>query len=79
MPFAIVAPDKDRGDAVLMVLEEEAEAEAIVVWLRLRHVWARVRTTEPERRQGAEVTHLRPARPWRRRPGTDAAAARRAG
>jgi hypothetical protein len=49
MPFAIVDREKEGVGAVLMILEDEAEAETIVVELRRRHVRADVKTTQPER------------------------------
>jgi hypothetical protein len=49
MPFAIVDREKDGVGAVLMILDEQAEAETIVFELRRRSVRADVQTTEPER------------------------------
>ena len=49
MPFAIVDGEKDGVGAVLMILDEETEAETIVFELRRRHVRADVQTTEPGR------------------------------
>ena len=49
MPFAIVERGTEGIDAILMIVEEEAEAEAIVFALRRHDVRADVRTTGPER------------------------------
>jgi hypothetical protein len=51
MPFAIVDRERVGADAVLMVVEEEAEAEALVIWWRLKHVRADFRTIEPKPRR----------------------------
>ena len=64
MPFAIVEREREGIDAILMVVEEEAEAEAIVFELRRHDVRADVRTTGPERsrrdHRWAELARPRP-------------------
>jgi hypothetical protein len=49
-PFAIVEREREGVDSILMIVDEEAEAETLVVWLRFKHVRGHVRTTEPEPR-----------------------------
>jgi hypothetical protein len=51
MPFAIVDREKDGVGAILMIVEEEDDAETIVVELRRRDVRADLETTEPPRRR----------------------------
>jgi hypothetical protein len=48
MPFAIVDREKDGVGAILMIVEEQDEAETIVVELRRRDVRADVQATRPE-------------------------------
>ena len=51
MPFAIVDREKDGVGAILMIVEEEDDAETIVVELRRRDVRADLETTEAPRRR----------------------------
>jgi hypothetical protein len=51
MPFAIVDREKEGVDAILMIVDEQEEAETIVVELRRRDVRADLQNTEPERRR----------------------------
>ena len=49
MPFAIVDRDREGVAAVLMIVDDQPEAETIVVELRGRGIRADVETAEPER------------------------------
>jgi hypothetical protein len=65
MPFAIVDQERDGVGAVLMIVEEEDEAEAIVFELRRHDVRVDIRTSKPEPRQRDR------RRPEFVRPGSD--------